>query len=126
MSIRPVWSASDVASTLRMFVLMPAIFERHVGEDPLPILDLQAQAHRVGERVRPLSHSTSISPLRIVEQVDDVRAGRGVDRDALAARDVADDLLAADRIAAARAEDHQVVEAADLDLVFRRCRSTRR
>ena len=39
-----------------------------------------------------------------------------MDRHALAARDVADDLLAADRIAAARAEHHQVVEAADLDL----------
>ena len=39
-------------------------------------------------------------------------------RHALAARDVADDLLAANRVAAARAEHHQVVEAANLDLLF--------
>src|SRR6266508_970613 len=41
-----------------------------------------------------------------------------MNRDAFAAGDVADDLLAADRIAAPRAKDHQVVEAANLDLLF--------
>ena len=42
----------------------------------------------------------------------------GVHGHALAARDVADDLLAADRVAAAGAEHHQVVEAAHLDLLL--------
>ena len=40
-----------------------------------------------------------------------------MDRHALAARDVADDFLAANRVAAAGAEDHQVVEPAHLDLL---------
>ena len=45
----------------------------------------------------------------------DVRAAARVDGDALAARDVTDDILAADWIAAARAHDQQVVNAAHDD-----------
>ena len=40
--------------------------------------------------------------------------------DALATRDVADNLLAADRAATSRTEHHDVVEASDLDLLFTR------
>ena len=90
------------------------------GQQPLPVLDLHRQPHGVARaasrrRLVPLDVDAALG---VVQQVDDVRAGRGVDRHALAARDVADDLLAADRIAAARAEHHQVVDARDLDLLF--------
>src|SRR5262249_44011768 len=88
------------------------------GEHALPILDLHRQLDGVaGDRIGLVPFDVD-APLGIVEQVHDVGAGRGVDRHALAARDVADDLLAADRIAAAGAEHHQIVEAADLDLLF--------
>ena len=49
-----------------------------------------------------------------------------MDRHALAAGDVADDLLAADRIAAAGAEHHQVVDAAHLDLLLAGAEHARR
>src|SRR2546428_2406638 len=41
-----------------------------------------------------------------------------MDRDAFAARDVADDLFAANRVATPRAEPHEIVEALDLDLLL--------
>src|SRR5262249_10787638 len=51
----------------------------------------------------------------IVEEVHDIRTGRGMHRDALSTCDVSDDLLAADRIATTRAEHEQIVEATNFD-----------
>src|SRR5262249_1443936 len=56
--------------------------------------------------------------LWIIEQVHDIGAGGGVNRYPFATRDVADDFFAANRTAAPRAEHHQIVEAADLDLLL--------
>ena len=55
------------------------------------------------------------APLGFVKQILDVRAILAVDGDAAAARDVADDVVAGNRIAAFRAVDHQVVMAAHDD-----------
>src|SRR5262249_8757096 len=90
-------------------------------QQPLAILDFHRQLDGVprgGVDAGRLVPFDLDATLGVVQQVDDVGTRRRVDGHALAARDVADDLLAADRIAAARAEDHQVVEAADLDLLF--------
>ncbi len=73
-----------------------------------------------GRRVFTLVPLDLDAPFRVVLQVDDVGAGRGVDRHALAAADVADDLLPANRVAAAGAHDQQIVDAAHLDLVLAR------
>src|SRR4029077_1947825 len=88
---------------------------------PLPAEHLHRQLHGVGRggfagvSLVPFDVDTALG---VVEQVDDVRTGGRVDRDALAAGDVANDFLASNGIAAARAKDHQVVDAADLDLFF--------
>ncbi len=60
------------------------------------------------------------APVGFVHQVDDVGTALGVDGYALAARYVADDVFAADRIATARAINEQVIVAAHGD---RRCRA---
>src|SRR5262245_7139818 len=91
------------------------------GKQPLAILDLHRQLDRVARggvgawRLVPFDVD---APLRVVQQVHDVGARRRVDRHALASRDVTDDLLAADGIAAAGPEDHEIVEPADLDLLL--------
>src|SRR6185295_8190943 len=88
------------------------------GEQPLPILDLHRQLDRVARTGVALVPLHFDPPLGVVEQVDDVRTGCRVDGHTFAPRDVADDFFAADRIAAARTEHHQVVEAVNLDLLF--------
>ena len=98
-----------------MLVLMSAIFALTAASSPFRSSTSIVSLHGVVRgRARPsrLVPLDLDAPLGVVEQVDDVGAGRGVDRHALAAGDVADDLLAADRIAAPRAEDQHVVEAA--------------
>src|SRR5262245_59356456 len=93
------------------------------GQHALPILNLHRQLY--GVRSRRVGAGTLVPldfdlPLRVVKQVDDVRTGGGVDRYAFAARDVADDLLAADRIAALRPEHQHVIGATDLDFLLAR------
>src|SRR4029077_152882 len=51
----------------------------------------------------------------LVEKIFDVGASLAVDGDAAAARDVADNVVAGNGVAALRAIDHQVVVAADND-----------
>ena len=58
------------------------------------------------------------APLGFVEQIFDIGAILAVDGDAAAARDVADDVVAGNRIAAFRAIDHQIVVAAHDDRAF--------
>ena len=70
-----------------------------------------------------VSHSTSMRRSGSNIRLSTFGQPAAVDRHALAARDVADDLLAANRIAALRAEHHDVVGAAHLDLVARRARA---
>ena len=96
------------------------------GEHALAILRLDRQAHRVGRNISAFVPFDVDAPLRVVHQVDNVGAVRRVHRHALAARDVADDLLAADWIAALGPEDHHIVGAAHLDAIgLRPGRSTR-
>ena len=116
-SMRAWVSAPVVASRLRMLVLMSAMLALSCGQHALAILDLHRQPHGVGRGVAALVPLDVDAALRVVEQVDDVGTGRRVHRHALAAGDVADDLLAADRVAAARARHHQVVGAAHRDAV---------
>ena len=73
-------------------------------EHPFPVLNLHRQLHRVGAAARrrsfvPLDFDPA---LRVVKKIDDIRTGRRMDRHTFAARDVSDNFLAADRIAAAR------------------------
>src|SRR5262245_18028186 len=90
-------------------------------EQSFSILDFHRQFDRVGTGAAvPLVPLDLDAPLRIVEQVDNVRTCRRVDRYAFAARDVADDLLAANRVAAAGAKHHEIVHAAHLDLFLSR------
>ena len=101
-----------------MLVLMSETLRADLGQHALAILDLHGQAHGIRRLVAAVvSHSTSMRRSGIEHQVEDVRAGRRVHRHTLAAGDVADDLLAANRVAALRAEHHHVVGAAHLDLV---------
>ena len=89
-----------------------------VGQDAFPILDADLQPDGVGQGVLALVPFDVDAPLRVVQQVDDIRTGDRVHRHALAAGDISDDFLAADRIAAPRQDHHQVVDPADLDLLF--------
>ncbi len=59
--------------------------------------------------------STAMRRSDLVQQVLHVGAGAGVDGDAFAPGDVADDLFAADGVATARAVDEQVVLAFNLE-----------
>src|SRR5215213_2449432 len=92
---------------------------RHVGDHARAVLGYRQQAHGVGRlaraRVGPLDLDDALG---VDHQLLHVRAALRVDGDALAARDVADDLLAADGVAAAGARDEQVVHAAHDDGVF--------
>ena len=65
-----------------------------------------------------LSHNHVDTTLRVVQQVQHVGTGGRMDRHTLAAGDVAHNLLAPDRVAAACPEHHQIVEALDLDRFF--------
>src|SRR4029453_11006820 len=88
----------------------------HRGERARAVLQPDGQTHLVaalGPRL-PLDRDP---PLGVVDQVGDVRAGERVHRDALAARDVADDRLAHDRVAALGPVDQEVVGALHLDAV---------
>ena len=97
---------------------MPAIRELTSARMPRRSSTLILSRTTYGDDVAALVPLDLDAALRVVHEVEHVRAGRGVHRHALAARDVADDLLAADRVAAARAEDQQVVDAAHLDLLL--------
>ena len=88
----------------------------HRRERAGAVLQTHREAHLVaalGPRL-PLDGDPA---LRVVDEVRDVGAGERVDRDALAARDVADDRLAQDRVAALGAVHQQVVGALHLDPV---------
>ena len=95
-----------------------------VRQDAAPILDADSQADRVQARRRsndPTRHRFAARGRTGGSRRSD---RRGVHRHALAAGDVAHDLLAANRITAAGAKHHQIVDAADLDLLFAgRCRA---
>src|SRR5262245_23787173 len=73
--------------------------------------------HRQLHRVRIFNlvgHPRDLDdPLAVNHQVRGVLAARGVDPHALPARDVSDDLLTSDRVAAGRAVDQHVVDALD-------------
>ena len=88
-----------------------------VSQNSLAILDLNRQPDGVGGPVLPLVPLDRDPAFRVVQQIQDVRAGRRVNGDPLAAGHVADNLFAANRVAAARPEDHQIVDAVDGDLV---------
>ena len=96
---------------------MSAMLALSCGQHALAVLDLHRQPHGVGRGVAACVPFDVDAPLGVVQQVDDVGAVRRVHRHALAAGDVADDPLAADRVAAARADHHQVVGAAHGDAV---------
>ena len=93
---------------------------KHAGA----VLRANQQSDRVGGSggAAPLHVDAA---LRLVQQILDVGAGIGVDGDAAAARNVADDFVSRNRIAAFRAEDHQIVLAADLQAPASPCRSMR-
>src|SRR5215207_7177331 len=92
---------------------------RHVGDHAGAVLGDGEEFDGVGglarARVGPLDLDDALG---VDHQLLDVRAAPRVDGDALAARDVADDLLAADGVAAARARHQQVVHAAHDDGVL--------
>ena len=83
-------------------------------ENPLPIfhqnleLDLELRL----PLARPLDGDLAIF---VEHQVLDVRTARAVNRDAFSARDVTDDPLARQRIAALREIGHQIVVTFDLE-----------
>src|SRR6187399_2068186 len=73
------------------------------GKQTPPVLDFHRQLHRVAY-LRPgasgLVPLDSNATLRVVQQIQHVRAGRGVHGHAFAARDVTDDLLPSNGVAA--------------------------
>src|ERR1051325_8074167 len=85
---------------------------RHVGNHARAVLRYREQAHGVRGLARahvgPLDLDDA---LRVHHQLLHVRAAPRVHGHALAARDVADDVLAADGVAAAGARDQKVVHA---------------
>src|SRR5215207_8524305 len=92
---------------------------RHVGDHARPVLGDGEEFDGVGGLARPRVGPLDLDDaLGVDHQLLDVRAAPRVDGDALAARDVADDLLAADGVAAARARHQQVVHAAHDDGVL--------
>src|SRR5215204_2924813 len=92
---------------------------RHVGDHARPVLGDGEEPDGVGGFARPRVGPLDLDDaLGVDHQLLDVRAAPRVDGDALAARDVADDLLAADGVAAARARHQQVVHAAHDDGVL--------
>ena len=93
-----------------MLVLMSETLRADLGQHALAVLDLHRQAHDVGRLIGAGAVPLDVdAALGIEHQVDDVRTAERVHRHALAARDVADDLLAANRVAALRAEHHHIV-----------------
>src|ERR1700749_2523441 len=92
---------------------------RHVGDHARAVLRYREQSHGVcglaRARVGPLDLDYALG---VDHQLLHVRAALRVHGHALAARDVADYLLAADGVAAARARHEQVVHAAHDDRVF--------
>lgn len=68
---------------LRMLVLMSEILALTAASTPFQILNLHRELHGVGSgslRLAPLQLDLD-APLRVVEQVDNIRTGRGIDRD---------------------------------------------
>src|SRR4029078_5709655 len=87
------------------------------GQHARAILDLGGDAHFVGPFAAALPFDGD-APHGVILEVHDVGAGLGVPGHAFAARDVADDGLAHDRVAALRAVDEQVARALDRDALF--------
>ena len=76
---------------------------RDVGQQPGPVVRLDPDRDRVALGRLGLPFDLDQAPELAL--VDDRRAGLQVDRDALAARDEADDRVARDRVAALREAD---------------------
>ena len=88
-----------------------------LGQQPLAVLHRQRQVDAVAPGLgAPVPLDLDPAVLR-VEEVRHVRAVRRVDRHPLAARDVADDLLPLDRVAAPGPHHQHVVGAPHLDAV---------
>src|SRR5581483_1397082 len=83
---------------------------------PVPRVDRDLDAEALRAAPLPLYRR---EPLRIPPQCADVRAVAAVDRDPLAERDVADDVVAGDRGAALREPDENVLDADHVDAVRR-------
>ena len=109
-------------STVRIFVsssLMMAVSSlQHAG----PVVAEDRQLHRISRAAAgcflrgpsPLDRDAAVG---FVQQVLHVGTAARMDSNALAARDVADDFFAANRIATSRAVDQQLVLALDLERV---------
>jgi len=91
-------------------------------EQAFAIFHLHGQLHGVVRRRVAFVPLHVDAPLGVVQKIDDVGTGGGMDRNALAAGDVTDDLLATNRIAALRPENQHVVGATHLDLLVARDR----
>jgi len=82
-----------------------------IGEHSGTVFGENSQAHREGSlrRAGPIHINAALG---FVKKIFDVGAALTVDGDAAPARDVADDIVAGNRVTAFRAIDHQVVVAA--------------
>ena len=100
--------------TVAAFEAFKGIAVLIAGSGFLALIGRDAQA--LAERI--VRHLHLDPALRVVEQVDDVGARRRVHRHALAAGDVADDLLAVQRVATARTINHQILYAAHDDRII--------
>ena len=111
--------ARDLATEQHVDVVV-GVAEDHGREETARLMyGIEVLARRkVQYRGHTLEEFDLDAALGVVPQVEHVWTRRRVHRDALAARDVADNPFAADRIAAARAHDEHVVEATHLDLVL--------
>src|SRR5262249_39131594 len=88
-------------------------------KDALSIFHLHRESNRIARGLLvaflPLHADAALG---VVQQVDHVGAARRVHGHALATTDVADDLLAPNGVAAARAVHEQIVHAIDLDAIL--------
>ena len=114
--------SSPPLSKVRMLAPVVADHAGDAGEHAGTVFGEDAQAHRKGG-LRGRGPFDGDAPLGFVEQIFDVGAILAVDGDAAAARDVADDVVTRNRIAAFRAVDHQVVVAAHDDRGVVACRA---
>src|SRR3990167_6766221 len=95
-----------------------------VAQETGPVPALDAHGHRVGPRAGPLP--LHLDHALALPDVPHVRAVRAVDRDAAAARDVADDRVARHGVAADAEADQQVADPLDGHAAARRRRGRRR
>src|SRR6185437_13940916 len=85
------------------------------GEHAGAIFGEDAEANRERSRVGYPNPFGGDAALGLVEKILNIGTGSGVHSDAAAARDVTDDIVAGNGVAAFRAIDHEIVVAANLD-----------